>query len=124
MQATHLSHIVPPRRTLTHEQAVALAKRNPRNGRPSARSQILAMQAALLADVKNENTPCGYRAQCARAWDVLEERLRIIDGKPLPPVLREMPVKAKRKVAPVVALPDVALKVAPTITDSSAEKSQ
>lgn len=59
------------------------------------------MQALLLQDAENPNTLPHLRAACVRAWDVLEERLRIMSGKPLPGQLRpelEQMRKAKRKV--------------------------
>ena len=46
------------------------------------------MQASLLLSATDKSVPPHIRAACARAWDVLEERLRIIDGKPLPGQLR------------------------------------
>jgi len=38
----------------------------------------------LMADILDPEVPAGYRAQCARAWDVLEERKRILRMKPKP----------------------------------------
>lgn len=46
--------------------------------------KALKIQAALFADAVNPTTPAGYRAQVARAWDVLEDRKRIIRGKGKP----------------------------------------
>ena len=46
--------------------------------------QLVEMQDLLLKDCRNPNVPAGYRAQCARAWDVLEERKRILRMKPKP----------------------------------------
>lgn len=74
--------------TLSSADAAALARRRQRNGRPRPRSQILRMQACLLDSATDTEVPPHIRAQCARAWDVLEERLRIIAGKPLPGQLR------------------------------------
>jgi hypothetical protein len=84
----------------TTENASAFGKRKSGKGRPKPRSQILRMQAMLLKDAENPNTPAHLRASSARAWDVLEERLRIMSGKPLPGQLRpelEQMRKLKRK---------------------------
>jgi hypothetical protein len=92
----------------TSANAAACAALRTRIGRPKPRSQILRMQAALLADVESKDTPAGYRAQCARAWEVLEERLRIMDGKPLPGQLRpdlDQKRNARRKPTLLASLP-------------------
>ena len=73
---------------ITSANAAALARRRSRNGRPKARTQILRMQASLLASATDPSVPANIRAACARSWDVLEERLRIMSGKPLPGQLR------------------------------------
>jgi hypothetical protein len=59
-----------------------------RAGRRSPRSELIEMQQRLLADVRNPTTKPSDRAMCARAYDVLEERLRILANKPLPGQLR------------------------------------
>jgi len=68
----------------TSDNAAAMGRRRQRNGRPKPRSQIIRMQASLLASATDPAVEPHIRAAAARAWDVLEERLRIIDGKPLP----------------------------------------
>jgi len=54
-----------------------------------------------MFDVATDATmPASARASCARAWEVLEERKRILRGKPLPGQLRpelEQMRKLKRK---------------------------
>jgi hypothetical protein len=74
-----------------------------------AYSEALAMQARLLALVKDPQTPSGYAASCARAWDVLEERKRILRGKPLPgqlrPDLEQRKNLRRRKPSSLIALP-------------------
>lgn len=78
-----------------------------RKGRQSPRTQIIAMQASLLQAATDPNVPAGYRAQAARAWDTLEERLRIIDGKPLPGHLKpelEQRRRAKRVRSAITAI--------------------
>jgi len=61
-----------------------MAAKRKGNNRPKPRTQILRMQASLLVGATDATIPLHIRAAAARAWDVLEERLRIIDGKPLP----------------------------------------
>jgi hypothetical protein len=66
------------------------------------------MQAALLKDAESPSTEPHHRAASARAWEVLEERLRIMDGKPLPGQLRpdlEQKRKLKRAPSPLISLP-------------------
>ena len=74
--------------TLSSDQARAMATKRKGNNRPKPRSQIIRMQAHLLANATNKDVPPHIQAACARAWDVLEERLRIMSGKPLPGQLR------------------------------------
>lgn len=66
-------------------------------GRRGAVLQLLDMQRFLVADALNPDTTPAARAQVARAWEVLEERKRILRGRPLPGSLR--PEKAKPKHA-------------------------
>jgi len=72
----------------TPENAAAMAAKRIRKGRKNRVSDIIAIQALLLVDIKKETTLPHIRAQCARAYDVLEERIRILTGKPLPGQLR------------------------------------
>lgn len=63
--------------------------------------QILDMQDILYRDCHDPNVPAGYRAQCARAWDVLEERKRILRGIPAPrPVdtVQQQQTRARRRL--------------------------
>lgn len=60
-----------------------LAKANAAKG-PSALTQIVELQAKLRAACLDPNTSPAALAQCARAWEVLEERRRIIRMKPKP----------------------------------------
>lgn len=55
------------------------------------------MQRSLLKAATDERVPAGYRAQCARAWDCLEERKRILRNKPLPGQLRPDLEQKKKK---------------------------
>lgn len=58
--------------------------------------QILEMQQVLKDDVLNKKLKPLERASCARSWDLLEERLRIRAGKPLPGHLQP---EERRKVS-------------------------
>jgi hypothetical protein len=54
------------------------------------------MQRVLKADVLNPETAPSARAQVARAWDVLEERKRLIRMKPKPKDIdTTLPAQAK-----------------------------
>ena len=46
------------------------------------------MQSTLFGLVQNTEVAAHIRAQCARAWSDLQERKRVLDGKPLPGQLR------------------------------------
>ncbi len=71
-----------------------------RHGKPAKRSQILAMQRELLNQVMSPTVDPARKAQCATAYERLEERLRILKGDPLPGSLRpESKRKAKQAAA-------------------------
>jgi uncharacterized membrane-anchored protein len=73
---------------LTSESARLIGRLRKSFGPRNPRSQIIEMQQLLLADIRNPATKPTDRAQCVRAYDVLEERLRILANKPLPGQLR------------------------------------
>lgn len=50
--------------------------------------QLLAMQDRLFLDTVDDSIKPTDRAACARAWEDLEERKRVMRGKPLPGHLR------------------------------------
>jgi hypothetical protein len=52
--------------------------------RKSPYSQALELQELLLSDARNPGVKATARAQVARAWDVLEERKRVLRMKPKP----------------------------------------
>lgn len=54
-----------------------------------------AIQDVLKGLIDNKETEPKDVAACARAWDVMEERKRILRGKPLPGALKPKPVKSK-----------------------------
>ncbi len=91
--------------TLTSDQARVISRTRRRYGRASARTQLLDMQAKLLADVLNPATKPLERAACARAYEVLEERIRIINGKPLPGHLKpETPRTLRKRTKAIIAI--------------------
>src|SRR6266496_1407208 len=50
--------------------------------------ELIEIQALVLSDIRNPETPPAARAQLARAYDVCEERKRILRNRPLPGSLR------------------------------------
>ena len=60
----------------------------------TAFSQAVAIQRVLLADALSPETTASARAQVARAWEVLEERKRILRMKPKP---KDVDVSARAK---------------------------
>lgn len=63
-----------------------------------------------MDDAENPKTKPHIRAQCVRAWDILEERKRILRGKPLPGQFRPEGdgFKRKPKGPSLLSMPDVA----------------
>lgn len=78
----------------------------------------IELQRVLASVVKDPKTENKDRASCARAWEVLEERKRILRNKPLPGAYK--PKAAKARVSDVsvspIALPEPA---EPATTDDS-----
>ena len=58
--------------------------------------QLLDMQDVLYTSALGAETDPSERAACARAWEVLEERKRIMRGRPLPGSLKPTDTKHKR----------------------------
>ena len=58
----------------------------------------LDLQKVLMADALNPETSAAVRAQVARAWDVLEERKRILKMRPKPRDL-DTTAQPKRKAS-------------------------
>ncbi len=73
---------------LTSERARAIQKRRRRNGTRNPRAELREIQSILLNDIRNPDTAPHIRAQCTRAFNDCEERLRILNNKPLPGQLR------------------------------------
>ena len=84
----------------------ASCKSLPRRGKSRDRSQLVAMQQTLFGLVQNPEVAPHIRAQCARAWSDLQERKRVLDGKPLPGMLRpELEQPKRRKGGGLLAVP-------------------
>lgn len=88
---------------------------------PSVLTQIVELQAKLKKLCLDDKTSAAAAAQCARAWDVLEERRRIIRMKPKP---RDLDVSdkvnsRKRSSAP----PPLLLDALPLASDDGQEQS-
>lgn len=59
--------------------------------------QAVDMLGELYDAVLDEKTEARDKASCARAWDSVAERIRILRGQPMPGVLRpEAKVKGRR----------------------------
>ena len=81
----------------------------PRRGPSRDRRQIVEMQRELHALTLDPNVPPRERAQCARAWADLQEKKRVLDGKPMPGHLRpDLEQKRKRQVPALAPLPELA----------------
>jgi len=84
-----------------------------RRGANRDRTQLLKMQQTLFELTQDNAIQPHIRAACARAWSDLQERKRVLDGKPLPGILRpdlEQPGANKRrrqKMPSVLPLPEV-----------------
>lgn len=78
---------------------------NKAGGRKSAITDILKMQDVLKARCLDMKTGPKEQSSCALAWERLEERKRILRGKPLPGSLRQEPVKSSRRRAQILVPP-------------------
>jgi hypothetical protein len=78
----------------------------PRQGKSFDRQQLVALQRAMANLGLDPAIPAHIRAQCVRAWSDLQERKRVMDGKPLPgqlrPDLDQVKQRRKRPAAPVL----------------------
>src|SRR5688572_22382637 len=85
----------------------------PRRGPRRDRNQLLKMQETLFELTQDSSVQPHIRAACARAWSDLQERKRVLDGKPLPGQLRPDgdPFKARQsrrqKLPSVLPMPEV-----------------
>lgn len=87
--------------SLTHDQAVALQAKRQRHGARNPRKSIIAIQRLLMKDIENVKTSADVRAKCALAYEKLEDRLRILNNKPLPTKGTTPKAKVPRGPAPL-----------------------
>lgn len=69
----------------------------PRTWYSKVMRNLLDMQSVLVKDTLDPKTTPAARAQVARAWDVLEERKRLLKMKPKPKDV-DVEVKPRRGV--------------------------
>lgn len=67
-----------------------------RPGRRKSLHQALDIQRLVYDTIRGSNVRPADLASLARAWDILEERKRILRGKPLPGSLKPTTPKAKK----------------------------
>jgi hypothetical protein len=78
------------------QQVLAARHARPNRGILKAYRDACEQQELLMRDIRASETTPTQRAACVRAWTELEERKRILRGRPLPGQLRP---EAKRKSA-------------------------
>lgn len=59
----------------------------------------LELQQLLLEDCRRKDTKPAVRAVCARTWEILEERKRVLRMKPLPKSVDVSQAKEQRRLA-------------------------
>jgi len=69
-----------------------------RPGRRNSLRQALQIQQRVFDEGMKSGVTPGALAQLARAWDILEERKRILRGRPLPGSLKPEKPKSKQKI--------------------------
>jgi|SRR6185436_1268042 len=79
--------------------------------------QLLDMQDVLYTSALGVDTDPSERAACARAWEVLEERKRIMRGRPLPGSLK--PTETHKRKGRDAAAPVAAQAPAKTVNGAS-----
>ena len=95
---------------------VACASRSHRDSKRTPLSQIIVMQEQLYAEVTNPKVKGHIKAACARAWEDLEERRRILLNRPLPGSLKPEP--RQRKVKSIRAEPSDCVVSEPSVNDN------
>jgi len=99
--------------------------------RPRSYTKAREIQQLIYEDIKQPDLKPSIRAGCARAWDVIEERCRILLGKPMPGQLRPdlVPRKPRARngrrgpVAPESMSPVIAESTSPVIADATSQAS-
>lgn len=80
---------------------IKTGRRRP-GGLRNSKSDVLAMQSILYARIIDPKCSDQDKARLALAWERLEERLRILRGKPLPGVLSPGAVNKKVRKSPFI----------------------
>ena len=96
-------------RVLLPSEAKAMNAARIRKGPRNARAMFVEVQQLLLKDIRDPKTTPANRAKCAQALEKLEERLRILNGKPLPGQLRpDLDQKKSKRRPAILSMPEVA----------------
>ena len=104
----------------TSETAPRKQPNSSKNGHRVIMRQILTIQERLYQDCLDKEVSAAARAQSARAFDVLEERKRILRMKPKP---RDIDVSDKVNARKAKRLPPpLILEAPPSETDSEPSK--
>jgi hypothetical protein len=75
----------------------------------------LELQQLLLDDCRAKDTKPAVRAVCARTWDILEERKRVLRKVPMPKAIDVSQAKEQRRLARAARRPaEPAMIEAPT----------
>ena len=93
-----------------------------RRGTNRDRTQLLKMQQTLFELTQDAKVMPHIRAACARAWSDLQERKRVLDGKPLPGQLRpdlQQVKQHKRKGPSLLPLPEVPAPIVENVVKES-----
>ena len=86
---------------------VAVSKKLLR-GNKRDRRQLTDMQQALYEMALASQVEPAVRASCARAWSDLQERKRVLDGKPLPGQLRpDLDQKKSKRRPALLSMPEL-----------------
>jgi len=75
--------------------------------RPQAYLYALEMQRVLTARILDPDCPDSDKSRLVLAWDKLEDRKRILRGRPLPGSLSHTSGSSKRSVAPPLSIIDL-----------------
>jgi len=71
-----------------------------------AYKQLFELQDVLFKQTLDPNTEAKDKAACARAWEQLEERKRILRGRPMPGSLRPSENRNKQRRTFLLPMPD------------------
>jgi hypothetical protein len=75
---------------------------------PNAYQEAVGMQAVIMQDILNPDTPKALRPRLVEAWDKLEDRKRVLRNRPLPGSLvheKQTRMRTERKLGASVLYP-------------------